>query len=81
MACKDRSGQLPFNIAVRGRLDCAELGEEEGVVEGDFFEVVVAAGGSAVAGVHVDVEEERRGVGFDGAEAGYVFGGLPVHDL
>ena len=61
--------------------DYAELGEEEGVVEGDFFEVVVAAGGSAVAGVHVDVEEERGGVGFEGAELGDVFGGLPVHDL
>jgi len=41
-----------------GRLGTdAELGEEEGVVEGDFAEVIVAAAGSAVACAHVGLEE------------------------
>ena len=34
-----------------------------------------------MAGIHVDVEQERGGVGFEGAEFGDVFCGLPVHDL
>ena len=38
----------------------AEVGEEEGVVEGDFAEVVVAAGGAAVACGHGDIEEESK---------------------
>jgi hypothetical protein len=35
----------------------AHLGEDEGVVEGRFAEGVVAAGGAAVAGAHVDLQE------------------------
>ena len=34
-------------------LDDTQFAEEEGVVKGDFFEVVVAAAGAAVAGFHV----------------------------
>src|SRR5437899_1247265 len=59
----------------------AEFGEDEGVVEGDFFEVVVAAACAAVACAHVGFEEEDIAVGFEGAEFCGVFGGFPVHDL
>jgi len=58
-----------------------EFGEEEGVVEGDFAEVVVAAAGAAVACAHVGSQEEGIDIGLEGAEFGGVFGGLPVHDL
>src|SRR5262249_57288187 len=59
----------------------AELSEEKGVVEGDFAEVIVAAGSAAVTGAHIDFEEERISVTFESAEFGDVFGGFPVHDL
>ena len=58
-----------------------EFGEEEGVVEGDFAEVIVAAAGAGVTCAHVGFEEEGIGIGFEGAELGNVFGGLPIHDL
>ncbi len=41
-------GWLGFNL---------QLGQQEGVVEGDLLQVVVTAGGAAVAGVHVDVQQ------------------------
>src|SRR5208283_4826705 len=61
--------------------DDAKLEQQEGVVEGNLLEVVVAAGCSAVAGVHVDVKEQRRGVGLKGAQLGDVLDRLPEHDL
>jgi hypothetical protein len=40
------------------------VSEKEGVVEGDFAEVVVTARGATVACAHIDFEEERIGVEF-----------------
>src|SRR5580704_12795942 len=62
-------------------LNNSQLAEEEGVVEGDLFEVVVAAAGAAVAGFHVGDKEERVRVGFEGAKFGHVLCRFPVHDL
>ena len=59
----------------------AELGKDEGVVEGDLAEIVVAAAGATVACAHVGFEEEGVGVGLESAKLGDVLGGLPVHDL
>ncbi len=56
----------PFPLAVFlfwTALDDVECAQDEGVVEGDLAQVVVAAGGSAVAGGHVGVEQERVLVG------------------
>ncbi len=59
----------------------SQLRQQERVVESDFAEVVVAAGGAAVSCAHVDFEEKRIVVELQGAEFGDVFGGFPVHDL
>jgi len=54
-----------------------QLGQQEGVVEGDLLEVVVAAGCSAMACIHVDVQQQGRGVAFEGAQLGDVLDRLP----
>jgi len=48
---KGRDGDSKLSLAN------AQFGEDEGVVEGDFFEVVVAAAGAAVACAHVGSEQ------------------------
>src|ERR1700730_11766349 len=55
--------------------------EQPRIVEGDLAQVVVAAGGAAVAGVEVDLEEGGGGAVVERAHLGHVLGGLPVHHL
>src|SRR5437667_4243753 len=51
------------------------------VVQRDLAQVVVSAGGAAMDGVHVDLEERGGGAGVQRAQLGHPLGGLPVHDL
>ena len=55
--------------------------QKKSVVEGDFAQIVVAAGSAAVACTHVDFEKQTIRIGLERAEFGHVFRGLPVHDL
>src|ERR1700722_2570422 len=59
----------------------AQRAQDEGVVEGDLAQVVVAARGSAVAGGHVGVEQQRTLVLLQRAQPGDILCGLPVHHL
>src|SRR5262245_50867795 len=52
----------------------ADLPEDEAVIERDLLEPIVAARGSAVAGGHVDLEDQRMRVGLERAHPRDVLG-------
>src|ERR1017187_1184714 len=55
----------------------SQLVQQERPVEGDFAEAVIASARSAVASVHVGVEDERVLVGLQGAQLCNILRGLP----
>src|ERR1039457_5980333 len=57
------------------------LTEQEGVIEGDFLEIVVAAACAAVARLHICYQQQKIVIGLYCAEFRYVLGRFPIHYL
>ena len=66
---------------MRGSLTYSQFSQQESVVEGDLFQVVVTAAGATMAGLHICDEQQRIVVCLQRSQFGYVLGGLPVHYL
>src|SRR5580658_5765686 len=58
-----------------------QLTQQKCIVECNFLQIVVAATGAAVAGLHVRDQKQWIVICLQRAEFGYILGRLPVHHL